>query len=497
MRNILAILSFLMFFSPAYSQEEVTFQLGGFNYTVRSDSTVEISDAGKDVLLPISDDSTLVIPSSVIYDGKTYLVNYIRGFSFHDEIKHLVVSEGVCGIYSWTFFRCLNLESIHFPSTIHFPEGWSCEIFRGCVNLSRITVAEGNDCCDSRENCNAIIVTDSILYMGCKDTRIPSSVTIIGKYAFGYCEKLESIDIPEGVRVIEYCAFANCVNLKKVTLPNSLDSIAEYPFEGCASLDSLFIPQNVSRINYKVLAGCHNLKELKVDKRNKTFDSRNNCNAIVNTAQDVIVAGCGSSVIVQGIKGIGPEAFSNSSIRDIRIPKSVRHIAPNAFIACNFCRNVFVDKRNPVYNSGKDNNAIMETASRKLVYGCRMSSIPDDVREIGDYAFFMQITPSYLIIPDGVEVIGEKAFFKCPELENIQMPSSLRLIGRSAFWGCAKLLYVDMSRCNASISSLAFADCMSLFTMNLSPAYNGLVEQSAFWDAPCEAWVQKFLGRNK
>ena len=156
-----------------------------------------------------------------------------------------------------------------------------------------------------------------------------------------------------------------------------------------------------------------------------------------------------------------------------------------------------MDKRNPVYNSGKDNNAIMETASRKLVYGCRMSSIPDDVREIGDYAFFMQITPSYLIIPDGVEVIGEKAFFKCPELENIQMPSSLRLIGRSAFWSCAKLLYVDMSRCNASISSLAFADCMSLFTMNLSPAYNGLVEQSAFWDAPCEAWVQKFLGRNK
>ncbi|MCM1516897.1 MAG: leucine-rich repeat domain-containing protein [Paraprevotella sp.] len=497
MRNIYAILSFLMFFSSVYGQDEVTFQLGGFNYTVKSDSTVEISDAGKDVLLPISDDSTLVIPSSVMYDGKTYLVRDIRGFSCHDEIKHLVVSEGVCGVYPWAFFRCLNLESVHFPSTLCIAEGWPCKIFKGCVNLSRITVAEGNDRYDSRENCNAIIVTDSILYMGCKDTRIPSSVTEIGKHAFSYCEKLESMDIPEGVRVIKYSAFENCVNLKKITLPNSLDSIAEYPFRGCASLDSLFIPRNVSRIDGKALAGCHNLKELKVDKRNKTFDSRAGCNAIVNTAQDVIVAGCGSSVIVQGIKGIAPEAFSNSSIRDIRIPKSVRHIAPNAFIACNFCRNVFVDKRNPVYNSGKDNNAIIETASRKLVYGCRMSSIPDDVREIGDYAFFMQITPSYLVIPDGVEVIGERAFSKCPELENIQMPSSLRQIGFSAFGGCEDLCYVDMSRCNANISSYAFSGCKYLYTVNLGSAYEGHVEQSAFWNAPCEAWVHKFLGRNK
>lgn len=499
MRNILSTLFAFLLVTLVYGQGKESFIQGGFRYTIDRYGDVYISDARDSVAVPLSEDGTLVIPSSVEYGDTVYHVKMIDSGAFGcmPDIKHVIISEGIEQFGKYSFYRCTKLESIHFPSTFWaFPE---CnEFLIGCCNLKRITVDERNEAYGSPNDCNAIVRKDEKkLIFGCLGTNIPPTVTAIDFGAFGQCEKLESIVIPEGVRVIEPCAFRNCVNLREVSLPNSLESIGYSVFYGCMSLESVTIPPNVSEIRghdgfyaaWNLFGGCYNLKEVRVDKRNRTFDSRNNCNALVHTATDVIVAACGASVIDKSIRGIGDFAFAHSSVRKIRIPKGVRRIGNGAFWMCEACNDISVDPRNQVYNSKDNSNAIIETATGRLMHGCRLTRIPDNVREIGDSAFYGVRLPSHLIIPEGVETIGTFAFTRFCGLEYVKMPSTLKLIKQNAFGYCEHLCYVDMSLCSPKAEMFAFSGCKRLDMVDFSPNM-GDIHQLSFSGCPCEKWVE-------
>ena len=501
MKNFLTPLFVFLLLSPAYGRNEESFKQDGYEFTLWSDTSVVISDADFGEPIPLTGDGTLVLPTSVTFEGKTYLVERIGRYAFagRGEIKHLVIGEGVTDIEPYAFYRCSGLESIHFPSTF---EGASCYdsdgIFLGCSNLCRITVDERNEEFDSRDGCNGLIVTESnTLMLGCRGTEIPSSVTTIGPRAFEGCQDLESIALPEGVRKIEYCAFRNCTNLKEIVLPSTLDSIGGSLFEGCASLESIRIPRNVTKVSSRVFQGCYSLKEVVVDERNRTFDSRRHCNAIIDSAQDTIVAGCGASVILEGIKGIGAEAFSDTGIRSIYIPKSVQKIGEMAFSGCQFCNTITVHPKNPVFDSRDNCNAIIETATDKLVQGCSVTNIPGSVKELGNFSFLRMILPPCLVIPEGVEVIGKYVFSRFCGIERVQLPSSLKHIKSDAFMGCNMLYYVDMSRCSPSIEDFAFSHCKNLHLVDFSPTPSEDISNLAFSDTPFGERVDKILERSK
>ena len=499
MKTYLTSLFFLisLCLSAHANDDRVSFVQGGFKYFVETDSTVSISDAGHEIPLPVSVDSTLVTPSSVCHEGKTYQVKYIEpeSFGLRLEIKCLIISEGVEQIGRRAFNGCLNLADISIPSTLEY---WGEALFEYCSNLRRITVSDQNEDLDSRDDCNAIIETDkNTLIFGCTGTKIPASVTTIGQYAFRQCcQYLERIVIPEGVKRIERWAFSQCINLKEISLPVSLESMGYGMFNDCMSLESVTIPRNVSEIPgewsdcWNLFSGCYNLKEVKVDKWNRTFDSRNNCNAIIDSKRDVLVAGCGSSFIPEGIKAIGDFAFEGTSIPAIRIPKSVRKIGSGAFLNCRFCSSISVVPGNPVYDSKGDCNAIIETASARLVQGCSRTVIPDGTKEIGDSAFLNVPLPPCLVIPEGVEVIGEDVFSSLCRLEYVQLPSTLKQIKGRAFSGCDRIYYVDMSRCSPQVGFFAFAHCKSLNFVSMSST-PGEIKEYAFWKTPFEALWKK------
>ena len=160
------------------------------------------------------------------------------------------------------------------------------------------------------------------------------SVTSIGMHAFNKCSGLTSVTIPNSVKSIEYGAFSSCRDLTSVTIPNSVTSIGDYAFENCTSLPSITISNSVTNIGDRAFMGCSGLTSIVVEPENTVFDSRENCNAIIETASNALIQGCTNTVIPNSVTSIGGSAFSYSGLTSINIPNSVTTLGNYAFTNC-------------------------------------------------------------------------------------------------------------------------------------------------------------------
>ena len=167
-----------------------------------------------------------------------------------------------------------------------------------------------------------------------KKVVINNGVTSIGANAFSSCSGLESITIPESVTSIGGAAFSGCSGLTSITIPESVTSIGSYAFSYCSSLTSFTVPESVTSIGIGIFRGCEGLTSLIVEKGNTNYDSRNHCNAIIETKYNTIIAGCRNSVIPNSVTSIGLDSFSFSGLTSITIPNSVTSIGQNAFYGC-------------------------------------------------------------------------------------------------------------------------------------------------------------------
>ena len=196
-----------------------------------------------------------------------------------------------------------------------------------------------------------------------------------------------------------------------------------------------------------------------VDVNNHKYDSRGNCNAIVETATNTIVAGCNKTIISDSIESIGDEAFSFckkispvisenitsigrealsfcKGLTSITIPKSVKHIGEAAFSDCVNLKSIVVDPENTIYDSRENCNAIIETATNTLLAGCNNTIIPDSVTKIAPYAFSGCENLANITIPAGVTEIGEYAFSKCRNITTIKIPKGVSVINEGTFNQC-------------------------------------------------------------
>ena len=124
--------------------------------------------------------------------------------------------------------------------------------------------------------------------------------------------------------------------MAELTLPNSVTSIGDCAFYGCTGLTELILPNSVSSIGDIAFTYCSGLEKITVESGNSCYDSRDNCNSIIDTEFNTLIVGCKNSVIPNSVTSIGYYAFYGcSGLTELTLPDSVASIGDGAFICCS------------------------------------------------------------------------------------------------------------------------------------------------------------------
>lgn len=360
---------------------------------------------------------------------------------------------------SYAFGNCIGLKSVTFEDEYHVPTG----MFSGCVSLSTVTS-------------NGFSYIGNYAFKDCKNLAsltIDGTITSIGNGAFQNCSKLSSINISNSVETIGSYAFDNCSSLYSVTIGNGVKELPDYLFKGC-NLNTLTIGSGITRVSTNAFSEC-SIKYLNVNYETISGDFKNQTELIQLN-------------IGENVKTIDYDSFLNcTSLRSLYIPANVTYISDTAFKSCSGLSSITVASSNTEYRS--EGNCLIQ--SNKVILGCMNSVIPDNIKEIGSYAFYDCVGLKNLVIPSSVNSIGYYAFYNNGQLESIEVaegnyyfrsennclikdnnvilgcknsiiPTSVVGISVYAFLGCDELLSITIPSSVTSIDSSAFENCYGL-----------------------------------
>ena len=513
----------------------------------------------------------------------TYLSD--RVFQNCASLTDVRISTGIEEIYEYTFADCCSLENISIPSNVKNIYSYA---FNNCTSLAKVysmaktppsiysqtfngasstatlyipagsreayqSVSAWNEFAQIEElelstlyegvNYNVLSIEDracEVTFSGATydevsgeysgSVVIPEKVTIagveytvtaIGDYAFFNCPDLVSVDLPNTVTVIGAEAFSLCYDLADMTIPNSVETISSQAFSGCSSLKKMSIPSNVKEIGYLAISSCY-IDSITVAADNKVYDSRDNCNAIIETATNKLIMGCANSVIPESVVSIADYAFWNCyELVKMEIPENVTTIGVRAFAYSYSLSNVTIcgddvsiDELAFMGCSGltrivfrTTNPPVMDANTfEDAAYSAATLYVPAEAEEsfksashwnnfeniegydrtydmcfevLSDVSMTALIKSyigdaSFVSIPDVVEMdgksynvttVGAESFMDNQTLERLFVPASIVKFEPDAFSGCENLKAVDVADLS-KWCSIGFANIES------NPLYN-------------------------
>ena len=400
------------------------------------------------------------------------------------EIRKATVKYGITSIGESAFLGCRGMTELTLPNSVTSIGG---NAFEGCSGLTELILP------------NSVTSIGNAAFVDCSgltELILPSSVTSIGDFAFYGCSGLTELTLPNSVTSIGDGAFRGCSGLTELTLPNSVTSIGDGAFRGCTGLTELTLPNSVASIGDFAFSDCSGLEKITVESGNSCYDSRDNCNSIIDTEINTLIVGCKNSVIPNSVTSIGDGAFRGcrglteltlpnsvtsigdcafygcSGLTELILPNSVTSIGNYAFSDCSGLEKITVDRGNKRYDSWGNCNSIIETGTNTLIVGCKNSVIPNSVTSIGDCAFYGCSGLTELTLPNSVRSIGDGAFSGCSGLTELTLPNSVTSIGDCAFYGCTGLTELILPNSVSSIGDIAFTYCSGLEKITVESGYS-------------------------
>ena len=278
---------------------------------------------------------SIAIPASVTKIGRS-------AFAGCQQLTSITIPNSVTSIGYGAFNNCLSLKNVFIDKTgrLQIADG----VFNDCDNLERVE-------------------------LHCQE--LDGFFVDFDDYIDKYNEDDLENGYQNGYNFRWIACFSNKPNLKKVIIGNEVEAIGPYAFANCPNLTTVEIGYSLTKMytdwlvyegakrqyyadlgipivyngpytgnpddieeGFTPFRNCNRLTSLQIHDMNPVYDSRNNCNAIILSAEDKLLIGCVNTIIPRKIKTIGAEAFSGCGFTQITIPDSVKRIGDNAFRNC-------------------------------------------------------------------------------------------------------------------------------------------------------------------
>ena len=368
------------------------------------------------------------------YSNPLYFAKHL--YMDDEEIKDLVIPNGVSKIRSFTFSGCSGLTSISISNGVtsigecafsnctglksvvigNYVESIDTQAFMECSGLESITFSNSVKTVSfaafgSCNNLSAVHIQDITSWCNINFESQTSNPLYFAKHLYMDGVEISDLVIPNGVKAIGSYVFYGYINLVSVHFPNTLTSIGDHAFSNCNRLSSVTIPNSVTSMEEGVFSYCYELKSVEISNSLSTIASGtfSNCKNLTTIN------------IPNSITSIEYASFTGcTSLTSIFIPNSVTYIGSHCFNGCSNLKSV---------------------------------TLSNNLNSLGSYAFWQCTSLSSISIPNNLKKIEDKTFYECSSLESLVLGSNVEKLGKESFAKCDKLKDVY-----CSAKTVPFAD---------------------------------------
>ena len=313
------------------------------------------------------------------------------------------------------FAECEDLTAVYLPEGLTIIGRWA---FARCTKLEEAVIPE---------TVEKIYTGAFYECVGLIRVQLGEALTYIGEDAFGGCTALADVSIPDGVTVIGEGAFRACP-IKTVHIPDGVTEICDRTFSACSELERVMGGRNVNRIGRDAFFYCDSLRSVELSE-------------YLTVIGDHAFDGCfllGDIALPDTVTEIGSYAFQScKALGDVELPQKLRTVGSYAFMGCSF--------------------TVLE--------------IPISVYSIGDGAFMMNTLKEVTLSPN-IAVIPKNAFSNCAALESVTIPKGVGSIEGYAFYLCESLVRIYYGGTEAEWSAIAKGEDWDLKAGSYTVVFN-------------------------
>jgi hypothetical protein len=347
---------------------------------------------------------------NISYSGGCQAFESYHLFVGEQEIKDLIIPDGISTIGNYAFQSCTGLESITITENV---KSIGRSAFKNCGKIKKLSISGGNHSFGSYSlsGCypEIIDVPSLEMWMNTISPNIMANGNTIFKYQLiADGTEVESLVIPDGISKVDDRTFCGCISIKTVSFPYTTTSIGYLSFGYCTELESVTIRNGITKVGESAFESCEKLTNV---------------------------------VLPNSIMEISPFCFARcTSLKSIDIPEGITCIAGSAFEGCTSLEEIIMP--NSLTTIGGDYDSYDNRKMNHVFSGC--------------------ISLKRIEIPDNVEYIGSFSFYECSNLTTIKLSDNLKYISRQCFQGCERLNSVTIGSKTSWISYGAFSNCASL-----------------------------------